>query len=204
MRLKLGRVFRRAEPDFIRLAKSGRITVGKHTYGNPSIRIFEHDSTRLTVGSYTSIAHDVQFLLGGNHPTDRITTFPLRIRLGLNGAGEDGYPSSRGDIFIGSDVWIGARTTVLGGVRIGDGAVVGAGSLVSRDIPPYSICVGQPAKPVRSRIPEEFIGPMLEIKWWEWDDATVQDSVAELSGSDLEAFVARHSPNPNRESRPAS
>ncbi|MGY4543818.1 acetyltransferase-like isoleucine patch superfamily enzyme [Arthrobacter sp. UYNi723] len=204
MRQKIARLFRRTESDFIRLAKAGRITVGKHSYGNPSIRIFEHDQTRLTVGSYTSIAHDVQFLLGGNHPTERITTFPLRIRLGLDGAGEDGYPSSRGDIVVGSDVWIGARTTVLSGVTIGDGAVVGAGSLVSRDIPPYSICVGQPAKPVGSRIPEEFIGPMLEIKWWEWDDLTVEDSVAELSGSDLGAFVARHSRNPRLESRPAS
>ncbi|MHC6229966.1 CatB-related O-acetyltransferase [Arthrobacter sp. MMS24-T111] len=165
--------------------------MGKHTYGNPSVRVFEHDDTKLSIGAYTSIAHEVQFLLGGNHPTDRVTTFPLRIRLGLEGAGSDGYPSSPGNINVGSDVWIGARTLVLAGVNIGDGAVIGAGSLVSRDVPPYSICVGQPARPVKFRIPQELIGPMLSIKWWEWDDATVERLASELSGTDVEGFVKK-------------
>lgn len=191
IRRQLARIFRRPETDLVRLARTGRISVGKHTYGNPSVRTFEHDLTRLSIGSYTSIAHEVQFLLGGNHPTDRVTTFPLRIRLGLEGAGTDGYPTSPGDISVGSDVWIGARTTILAGVTIGDGAVVGAGSLVSRDLPPYSICVGQPARPIKFRIPEELIGPMLEIKWWEWDDATVCRWAQELSGADLHGFVQR-------------
>lgn len=188
---KISRILRRPKPDLERLAASGTVTVGKHTYGNPTVRVFEHDDTKLFIGSYTSIAHEVQFLLGGNHPTDRVTTFPLRIRLGLEGAGSDGYPSSPGNINVGSDVWIGARTLVLAGVNIGDGAVIGAGSLVSRDVPPYAICVGQPARPVRYRIPQDLIGPMLSIKWWEWDDATVEGLAPELSSTDVEGFIKR-------------
>lgn len=188
---RISRILRRPKPDLERLAIAGTVTVGKHTYGNPSVRVFEHDETKLSIGSYTSIAHEVQFLLGGNHPTDRVTTFPLRIRLGLEGAGSDGYPTSSGNISVGSDVWIGAQTLVLAGVNIGDGAVIGAGSLVSRDVPPYSVCVGRPARLVRYRIPKELIGPMLDIKWWEWDDSTVKRLASELSSPDVEGFVKR-------------
>lgn len=178
--------------DISVLMRSGQATVGAHTYGNPAIHTFAHDSTRLTIGSYTSIARGVTIVLGGYHPMDRVTTFPLRIRLGMADAGTDGYPWSPGDVSIGSDVWIGTNATILSGVNIGHGAVVGAGAVVNRDVPPYAVVAGNPARVVRSRLPEELIQPMLEIAWWNWPEETVRNRAAQLSSPDVAGFVAAY------------
>lgn len=178
--------------DISVLMRSGQATVGAHTYGNPAIHTFTHDSTRLTIGSYTSIARGVTIVLGGYHPMDRVTTFPLRIRLGMADAGTDGYPWSPGDVSIGSDVWIGTNATILSGVNIGHGAVVGAGAVVNRDVPPYAVVAGSPARVVRSRLPEELIQPMLEIAWWNWPEETVRNRAAQLSSPDVAEFVAAY------------
>lgn len=172
-----------------RLLKSGRLTMGAHSYGIPDFETFDHDETRVRIGSFTSIAGGVRFILGGNHPVDRLTTFPLRIKLGLPEAGRDGYPYSSGDIEIGSDVWIATGVTVLSGVRIGHGAVVAAGSLVSRDVEPYSIVAGAPAKPIRKRFTDGEIAALLEIAWWEWPVEKVKDAAPLLSATDITAFL---------------
>lgn len=179
--------------DISLLVKRGQATVGAHTYGNPTIHTFTHDDTRLTVGSYTSIARGVTIVLGGYHPMDRVTTFPLRLRLGMADAGADGYPWSPGDVSIGSDVWIGTNATILSGVSIGHGAVVGAGAVVNRDVAPYAVVAGNPAREVRRRLREDLIEPMLEIAWWNWPDETVRDKIRELSSADLAGFVAAYS-----------
>lgn len=179
--------------DISLLVKRGQATVGAHTYGNPTIHTFTHDDTRLTVGSYTSIARGVTIVLGGYHPMDRVTTFPLRLRLGMADAGADGYPWSPGDVSIGSDVWIGTNATILSGVSIGHGAVVGAGAVVNRDVAPYAVVAGNPAREVRRRLREDLIEPMLEIAWWNWPDETVRDRIQELSSADLAGFVAAYS-----------
>jgi acetyltransferase-like isoleucine patch superfamily enzyme len=178
--------------DISVLMRSGQATMGAHTYGNPTIHTFTHDSTRLTIGSYTSIARGVTIVLGGYHPMDRVTTFPLRIRLGLADTGTDGYPWSPGDVSIGSDVWIGTNATILSGVNIGHGAVVGAGAVVNRDVAPYAVAAGNPARVVRSRLPEELIQPMLKIAWWNWPEETVRNRAAQLSSADLAGFVAAY------------
>jgi acetyltransferase-like isoleucine patch superfamily enzyme len=179
--------------DISVLVKRGQATVGAHTYGNPTIHTFTHDNTRLTIGSYTSIARGVTIVLGGYHPMDRVTTFPLRLRLGLDDAGVDGYPWSPGNISIGSDVWIGTNATILSGVTIGHGAVVAAGALVNRDVAPYTVVAGNPARELRSRLREDLIGPMLEIAWWNWPDETVRNRVAELSSANVAGFVEAYS-----------
>ncbi len=175
------------------LVKRGQATVGAHTYGNPTIHTFSHDDTRLTIGSYTSLARGVTIVLGGYHPVDRVTTFPMRLRLGLEDAGADGFPSSPGDISIGSDVWIGTNATILSGVTIGHGAVVGAGALVNRDVAPYAVVAGNPAREIRRRLRDDLIGPMLEVAWWDWPDETVRSRTAELSSANVAAFVAAYS-----------
>lgn len=179
--------------DISVLVRRGQASVGAHTYGNPTIHTFTHDNTRLTIGSYTSIARGVTIVLGGYHPMDRVTTFPLRLRLGMDGAGSDGYPSSPGNISIGSDVWIGTNATILSGVTIGHGAVIGAGALVNHDVAPYAVVAGSPARRIRYRLREDLIGPMLQVAWWNWPDDIVRSRVAELTSADVAGFVAAYS-----------
>lgn len=184
---------RPAELKLQSLIRAGRVTIGRHSYGVPEVVTFGGDSrTCLRIGSYVSIGHDVQFLLGGNHRVDWVTTFPLRKVLGLPGADEDGHPGSKGDVVIGNDVWLGLGAKVLSGVVVGDGAVVGAHAVVTRSVRPYAIVVGSPAREVRRRFSDEQVARLLKVAWWNWSDQKVRDAVQHLCNPDIEAFLARH------------
>lgn len=187
---------RRRELVFERLKKSGRVSIGRHSYAVPDVKIFQDDGTKLAIGNFTSIAAGVTFILGGNHPVDRVTTFPLRQRWALPGSGSDGYPSSRGDIVVGHDVWIAYGATVLSGVTIGHGAVIMAGSVVTRDVPPYAIVGGVPARTISKRFEDEVIHELLMMQWWLWSDEEIKERVSDLSDvSALEALARFHSPS---------
>lgn len=173
------------------LKRKGIVKFGRGTYGVPEVRTFEHDPTTLTVGNYSSIASGVVFILGGNHPLDRVTTYPLRDKLGLPGAGKDGFPSSSGPIVVGSDVWIASNVTVLSGVTIGHGSVVCAGALVANDIPPFSIVGGVPARVIRTRYDDERIQQLLEVSWWEWSEDRIREAVPCITGTDVDEFLSR-------------
>lgn len=175
---------------FVKLQRQGRVRVGRGTYGVPLIETFAFDSTRLIIGSYTSIARMVTFILGGNHPTDRATTYPMRAMRKLPGVGADGYPSSKGDICVGSDVWIGHGALILSGVTIGDGAIIGAGSVVVSDVPAYGIAAGNPARVIRYRVSEEVRTSLSRIAWWEWSQEKIDAAVEDLCGPDVAKFVA--------------
>ena len=166
---------------FEALQQSGRAEIGRHSYAIPTIKTFQYDETKLRIGNFTSIGPDVLILLGGNHPTDRISSFPLRIALGLDTAGQDGFPSSKGDVHIGSDVWIGARSTIVSGVTIGDGAVVAAGSVVTSDVAAYDIVGGVPARVIRSRFDPATIEALTKLRWWDWSDQVIKARISELS-----------------------
>lgn len=172
------------------LLRSGRVEVGRGTYGVPLVVTFAHDETRLIVGSYVSIAGGVVFLLGGNHPLDRATTYPLRIQMGLDGAGHDGYPWSKGDIQVGHDVWIGHGATVLSGVELGTGCVVAAGAVVTKSVPPYAVVGGNPARVLRMRFDPTTIEGLLESQWWAWSEKDIRQRVSLLSDLTAERFVA--------------
>ena len=105
----------------------------------------------MIVGDYTSIASDVLFMIGGGHRMDWASMFPFRSHFRLPGAWSDGHPSSRGDIRIGNDVWIGSGALILSGITVGDGAVIGARSVVTRNVAPYAIVAGNPARHIRAR-----------------------------------------------------
>jgi acetyltransferase-like isoleucine patch superfamily enzyme len=174
--------------EWKRLLRSGKVVLGRNSYGEPpSVRTFRYDHSRLIVGNYSQIGGT--YMLGGQHAIKHVTTYPLRIRLGLEGAGEDGNPARRGDIIVGSDVWTGFGCWIQAGVTIGDGAVVATGAMVTKDVPPYAIVGGIPAQVIKYRHTEEQRAALLEIKWWNWSDEDVLAAVPYLASEDIDAFI---------------
>jgi virginiamycin A acetyltransferase len=99
-------------------------------------------------------------------------------------------PTTNGDIHVGSDVWIGTGVLILSGVQIGDGAIIASRSVVTRDIPPYAIAAGVPAKPIRYRFDNDTINQLLEIKWWNWSDEKIREYIDLLSSPDIKIFIS--------------
>ena len=177
----------RDEAVLRRLQRRGRVVYGTGTFGVPVVHAFPHDPTRLIVGNYCSIGGT--YLLGGQHALDHVTTYPLRINLGLEGAGRDGMPAPRGDIHVGSDVWTGYGCSIPGGVTIGDGAIVATGAVVTKDVPPYAIVGGVPARVIGHRHTEEQREALLEIRWWDWPLERIREAVPLLASRDIDAFI---------------
>ncbi len=183
---------RNARRFFARQVAEGRLTVGRHSYGAPVVITARDSSVRVTIGNFCSIAEGVSFLCSGDHRTDWVSTFPFRIILGLPGAGQDGHPRLKGNVSVGHDVWIGHGAMILAGVSVGHGAVVAARSLVSRDVPPYAIVAGTPARVLRFRFPPDVVADLLATEWWHWDDQTIRERVADLCSSDVARFAKRY------------
>ena len=172
-----------------RQEKAGRVVHGRGTYGIPKVLTFAYeDDPRLIIGNYSAV--DGTHLLGGQHAIKHVASYPFRINYGLEGAGEDGNPARRGDIVIGADVWLTFGSWVLSGVTIGHGAVIATGSVVVKDVPPYTIVGGNPAKIIRYRHTPEQIEALLEIKWWDWPHEEVLEAVPYLASEDVDAFIA--------------
>lgn len=165
----------------------GQIVIGAYTYGRPKVR-FAETGVRLQIGRYGSIADGVEILLGGNHRLDWITTYPFPALPGLwpEAAGLDGSHASHGDVTIGHDVWLGSQCLVLSGVSIGHGAVVAARAVVTRDVPPYAIVAGNPARIVRYRMPPEKIEMLLASRWWDWSQAEIKQRIPLLMSDRVE------------------
>jgi len=171
------------------LKRYSKYNIGYGTYGPP--KIHDHGKATLTIGSYCSIAGRVQIFLGGNHRTDWVSTFTFdrrypHLKKWLAGINSN---SSNGNVVIGSDVWIGYDSLILSGITIGDGAVVAARAVVTKDVPPYAIVGGNPAKIIRYRFSEKTIARLLKIKWWEWDKSKVETYSPYLLSEDIEHFL---------------
>lgn len=165
-----------------------RYSIGVGSYGEPEVVKFGNDTT-FKVGAYSSIAEEVTVLLGGGHRTDWVSSFPFPAFLpGLESAGE--YNPSKGDVVIGSDCWICRRVTILSGVTIGHGAVVAAGAVVTRDVPPYAVVGGNPCKFIRWRFEEPVRDRLLASAWWDWPLEEVKQAARYLCSNDIEAFLA--------------
>ena len=169
--------------------RAGHLEIGRGTYGMPKVMVFKGSEAKAKIGRYCSIGPGVVLITGGNHPIEWVSTYPFRAELGMEGAFADGMPSTKGDIVVGNDVWIGSGVTVMSGVRIGDGAVICADSIVTSDVPPYSLAGGVPAKFIKKRFGEEEIAWLLEMKWWDWDEKKILDHVPYLSGPDVQGFI---------------
>ena len=138
-----------------------KVSVGKATYGPLNIQEWGHPDEQLFIGHYVSISEGVTFLLGGNHPYQGITTFPVKVKF----LGHEKEAQTKGAIKVGDDVWLGHNAVIMSGVDIGQGAVVAAGAVVTRDIPPYAIVAGNPARIVKYRFAETAIQALLKINY---------------------------------------
>jgi len=184
----LGRPVREETLTWDELVSSGRLTIGRYSYGRPTVYAYPGDGGSVSIGSFVSIGHGVEIFLGGNHRTDWLSTYPFRIVFDLPGAYEDGLPATKGKVVIGNDVWIGKGVTVLSGVCIGDGAVVGAYALVAKDVQPYAIVVGNPAREVRRRFDAEKVNRLAKLAWWDWPIERIMEAVPLLCSSDLDGL----------------
>ena len=152
---------------------------------------WENENAKLVVGNFCSIPSDVNIYLGGNPRTDWVTTYPFGhmntdIFDNFNGVGN---PSTKGDVVIGNDVCIGSNVTIMSGVTIGDGVVIANNSHVVKDVEPYSLIGGNPAKLIKYRFTPEQIEKLLEIKWWYWDDEKINTFTPLLCNNNIDEFI---------------
>ncbi len=173
------------------------VTVGRHTYGVKKRTVFSERSLNqppVTIGNFCSIAAGVVILANADHPTHLPSIFPFRSamypkdrRPGKDSPNPDVV--SRGPVNIGHDVWIGANAIVLSGVSIGTGSVIGAGAVVTKDVPPYAIAVGNPARVVRYRFEQDVIEQLLRSEWWLLSDAIIRELEPYFYSDDIQAFL---------------
>lgn len=148
---------------------------------------------RLRIGRFCAMATGTRFLMnGGNHRLTGFSTYPFLMHGGAwAGRYEDetNFPS-RGDTVLGNDVWTGWDSLILPGVTIGDGAIVGARAVVSQDVPPYAVVVGNPGRVVRMRFDDETIKRLQEIAWWNWDAAAITRNIPAIASGDIARLEA--------------
>jgi virginiamycin A acetyltransferase len=145
-----------------------------------------HD--RLKIGKFCSIAHGAKFLFNGaNHTLSSLSTYPFPVM------GEEWdlqVPTAqawdnKGDIVVGNDVWIGFEAVIMAGVTIGDGAIIGSRAVVTKDVPPYSIVGGTPAKLIRKRFSDEQIDHLLKLKWWDWNEEKIKQHLDKIMDANI-------------------
>jgi acetyltransferase-like isoleucine patch superfamily enzyme len=163
-------------------------TIGKWSYGRPEI-LSRKEGASLRIGSFCSFSTEVKIFLGGEHRIDWITTYPFN-KLWQSAKGFIGHPSTKGDVIIGNDVWVGHAAMILSGVTIGDGAVIGARAVVTKDVPAYSIVAGNPARLINKRFEEDIIQRLLKIAWWNWEDDKIVELMPLLLNDDIMKFIS--------------
>ena len=174
--------------------KNPNIVVGDFTYIADSefeshvTHFYDFIGDKLIIGNFCQIGKGVEFVMNGaNHQMNAVSTFPFYTLEGW-----DQVPPSqndlplKGDTIVGNDVWIGQYATILPGVQIGDGAIIGANSVIGSDVDPYTIVVGNPAKPIRKRFDDDLISILEKLKWWDKSIEEINNLIPLLTSSDLE------------------
>ena len=183
------------------IIKNPNIIVGDYTYYDDFENVenfeknvkyhFDFVGDKLIIGKFCMIASDVKFIMNGaNHLTNSLTTYPFAIfGNGWEKAMDDKSYPQKGDIHIGNDVWIGYNATIMAGVTIGDGAIIATNSTVIKDVEPYSIVGGNPAKEIKKRFSDDIILKLLDLKWWNWDIEKITKNVESLTDSNLKKLT---------------
>ena len=177
------------------------ITVGDYTMYNDFVNDpvgFEKNNVlyhypinrdRLIIGKFCSIACGAKFLFNSaNHTLSSLSTYPFPLffeEWGLEKRNVAASWDNKGDIVIGNDVWIGYEAVIMAGVTIGDGAIIGARAVVTKDVPPYTVAGGIPAKPIKKRYPEETIAALSELKWWDWPENRIAQNLHAIQAGQL-------------------
>lgn len=183
------------------------IEVGEYTIYNDFVhdpRDFEKNSVlyhypvngdRLIIGKFCSIACGAKFLFtSGNHSMQSLSTYTFPIffdEWGLDVKNIRDAWDNKGDTIIGNDVWIGYEAVILSGVTVGDGAIIGSRAVVTRDVPPYTVVGGVPARPIRKRFDDATIERLETLRWWDWDEETIRRSIPAIQAGDIAALAAR-------------
>lgn len=179
------------------IIQNPNIMVGDYTYYDDFEDVYNFEKNvkyhfdfvgdKLIIGKFCMIASGVTFIMNGaNHLTEAITSYPFAIfghdwQEAMKGKT---YPT-KGDTVIGNDVWIGYKATIMAGVKIGDGAIIGAHAVVTRDVEPYTIVGGNPAKEIKKRFSDSQIQELLSIKWWDWEIDRITKNVQHLTGNNI-------------------
>lgn len=183
------------------------IEVGEYTIYNDFVHDpcdFEKNSVlyhypvngdRLIIGKFCSIACGAKFLFtSGNHSMQSLSTYTFPVffdEWGLDVKNIRDAWDNKGDTIIGNDVWIGYEAVILSGVTVGDGAIIGSRAVVTRDVPPYTVVGGVPARPIRKRFDDATIERLETLRWWDWDEETIRRSIPAIQAGDIAALAAR-------------
>jgi acetyltransferase-like isoleucine patch superfamily enzyme len=162
-------------------------SIGRGTYGNPAILSW-NEGASLSIGNFCSIAGGVKIFLGGEHRSDWVTTYPFNV-LWPSASSISGHPKTKGNVTIGSDVWIAAEAVILSGVTVGHGAVIGTHAVVTKDVPPYAVVVGNPGRVVKYRFEQNIIERLLNVAWWNWSDDVIENKISYLLSTDIISFL---------------
>lgn len=165
--------------------------IGRYSWGHLTVSS-RGPGTTLEVGQFCSFAYGTHIVLGGEHRADYVSTYRFPAYAPFNETHRhlaDATSVSKGGVVVGNDVWLGHQTLVLSGVTIGDGAIVGAGSVVRHDIPPYAIVAGNPARVAGFRFPPEQIEALLRIKWWDWPIDRISLHLDTILSDDIAEFI---------------
>lgn len=177
------------------------IVIGDYTYYDDPVdsENFERNvlyhlpfvGDKLIIGKFCALSRGIRFIMNGaNHKMSGFSTYPFEIfgkdwqRITPQ---EDEYPY-KGDTIVGHDVWIGYESVIMPGITIGDGAIIAAQSVVTKDVPPYTIVGGNPATVIRQRFPNEIVQALLDIAWWDWDIETITANLEKIVGADIAAL----------------
>lgn len=181
------------------IIKNPQILVGDYTYyDDPDdvhnfernvLYLFDFMKDKLVIGKFCQIATGVRFIMNGsNHAMGGISTYPFQVFGGEWAEKDPMKVTSKGDTIIGNDVWIGNSATIMQGIKIGDGAIIGTNSLVTKNVAPYTIVGGNPAKEIRQRFDDDIIQFLLQLQWWNWPVSKITEHLNLIINGDIDGL----------------